>query len=163
MKAISRTAFGLSFTNSVSIEYWLSQNTRRSFFTPGRTFVVVADDSVATYRVACQIVRTPAFPPAKVFEVVEVVDASRKRNLSADWIKLLRTKTDWQGVQGSDSCSHTHAHSLELLKKKSHQLWVDLKYVLVRILNCIAGITIVIGVKIRQVLNLMGGFAQIKD
>lgn len=118
MTAICRQPLVLSFTNSVSIKCLLSQNTRREFFTPGRTCIIVADDSGATYRVACQIVRTPAFPPAKVFEVIKVVDASRKRNLSANCIKLLRTQTTMFKVQGNESCSHTHAGSQELLKSK---------------------------------------------
>lgn len=45
-----------------------------------------------TYRVACQIVGTPAFPSAKVLQVVQVVDAGRKRHLTADCVKLLHAQ-----------------------------------------------------------------------
>lgn len=61
-----------------------------------------------TYRVACQIVGTPAFPPAKVLQVVQVVDAGRKRHLTADCVKLLHAQIRMTGVvQGNKSCSHT--------------------------------------------------------
>lgn len=62
-----------------------------------------------TYRVACQIVGTPAFPPAKVLQVVQVVDARRKRHLSADCIKLLhaQVRQRW-AVQRNQRCSPTN-------------------------------------------------------
>lgn len=62
-----------------------------------------------TYRVSCQIIRTPAFPPAKVFQVVEVVDPRRKRHLSADWVKLLQTNT-WD--RGGSRRLQTYTHIL---------------------------------------------------
>lgn len=44
----------------------------------------------STYRVTGQIIRTPAFPPAEVLQVVQVVDAGRKRDLTSDRVKLLQ-------------------------------------------------------------------------
>lgn len=55
------------------------------------TAVAVAGRGRA-YRVACQIVGTPAFPSAKVLQVVQVVDSRRERHLSSDCIKLLHAQ-----------------------------------------------------------------------
>lgn len=72
---------------------------------------MLAEVCSATYRVACQIIRTPAFPPAEVLQVVEVVDASRKRHLSSHCIKLLQTQTRRTGgvvTRAADRYEHTH-------------------------------------------------------
>lgn len=60
-----------------------------------------------TYWVSCQIIWTPAFPPAKVFQVIEVVDPGRKRHLSADWVKLLHTNM-WD--RGGSTTLQTYTH-----------------------------------------------------
>lgn len=56
------------------------------------TAVAVADRWKKTYSVASKIVGTPALSPAKVLQVVQVVDSRRKRHLSANRIKLLHAQ-----------------------------------------------------------------------
>lgn len=75
-----------------------------------------------TYRVSCQIIRTPAFPPAKVFQVVEVVDPGRKRHLSADWVKLLHTNM-WDRGGSRRLQTYTQTYSLMLTTKQENQYY----------------------------------------
>lgn len=71
------------------------------------TAVAVAGRGRA-YRVACQKVGTPAFPPAKVLQVVQVVDSRRERHLSADCIKLLHAQIRQRRLaDGKQRCSPT--------------------------------------------------------